>query len=218
MASVPTDTYELLQWNMKLAHQTYEKGYEIIIPLLDNPPKADLKNFLGYCEAWGHSILHHHDTEEATVFPILNKKMDFSHEKEQHTELHAFLEKFLATIKDAQAEPSKFNAVELKELMVGSKDVMFAHFNEELVHIGASRLKEAGFTEDECKSMIADMEKHAKGHGDPFLVVPYMRSHTPAEYKNIWPPMPWVLRKVAVPYMLAKKHSGYWKYSPYAMS
>lgn len=63
-------------------------------------------------------------SQEATVFPILNKKMDFSHEKEQHTELHAFLEKFLATIKDAQAEPSKFNAVELKELMVGSKDVM----------------------------------------------------------------------------------------------
>ncbi len=50
--------------------------------------------------------------------------MDFSHEKEQHTELHAFLEKFLATIKDTQAEPSKFNAVQLKELMVGSKDVM----------------------------------------------------------------------------------------------
>lgn len=117
------------------------------MPLLDDPPKGDLKNFLGYCEAWGHSILHHHDTEvctvaaramysawfayssafrfqEATVFPILNKKMDFSHEKEQHTELHAFLDKFLATIKDAQAEPSKFNAVRLKELMVGSKDVM----------------------------------------------------------------------------------------------
>lgn len=43
------------------------------------------------------------------------------------------------------------------------------------MHIGASKLKEAGFTEDECKGMIADMEKHAKGHGDPFLVVPYMR-------------------------------------------
>lgn len=55
--------------------------------------------------------------------------MDFSHEKEQHTELHAFLEKFLATIKDAQAEPSKFNAVELKELMVGSKDVMVRAFS-----------------------------------------------------------------------------------------
>lgn len=85
MTSVPTDPYELLHWNMILgvwffrrhdaggqiltdgvsivAHQTYEKGYENIVRLLCNPPKDDLKNFLGYCEAWGYSVVHHHDIE-----------------------------------------------------------------------------------------------------------------------------------------------------------
>ncbi|KAH9849415.1 hypothetical protein C2E23DRAFT_737468 [Lenzites betulinus] len=218
MGSVPTDPYELLHWNMKLAHATYEKGYENIVSLLDNPPSNDLKNFLGYCEAWVHSILHHHETEEATVFPILNEKMDFSHERDQHKELHDFLDKFLVVIKDAREDTSKFNGEDIKELMLSAKDIMFTHFNEELVHIGASKLKEANFTEAECKSMVEAMEKHAKANGDPFLVVPYMRSHTEPDYKNIWPPMPWVLRKLVIPYMLAKKHSGYWKYSPYAMS
>ncbi|EKM53128.1 uncharacterized protein PHACADRAFT_259303 [Phanerochaete carnosa HHB-10118-sp] len=203
---------------MELAHATYEKGYETILPLLDSPPERDLKNFLGYCEAWGESIVHHHDTEEASVFLILNKKMDFSHEQEQHKEVHSFLDNFLAKIRSAQKDNSNFNAAELKQLMQSSKEAMFTHFSEELVHIEASKLREAGFTEAECRQLITDMEKHAKNNGDPFLVVPYMRSHTPPEYKDIWPPMPWILRKVAVPYLLAKKHSGYWKYAPYAMS
>jgi hypothetical protein len=34
-------------------------------------------------------------------------------------------------------------------------------------------------------------------------------SHTPAEYKDVWPAMPWVLRKVVIPYVLAKRHAGY---------
>ncbi|EIW55770.1 uncharacterized protein TRAVEDRAFT_50250 [Trametes versicolor FP-101664 SS1] len=208
MTSVPSDPYELLHWNMILAHQTYEKGYENIVCLLGNPPKDDLKNFLGYCEAWGYSVVHHHDIEEATIFPVLSRKMDFSHEKEQHQELHAFLDKFLEIIKAAQADHTKFNAPQLKKLMESAKDVMFVHFDEELVHIEATKLKEAGFTEHECTGMIDEMEKHAKGSGDPFLIAPYMLSHTAPEYKNIWPSMAWVLRKVAVPYVLAVRHTG----------
>ncbi|KAI0360731.1 hypothetical protein OH77DRAFT_1418730 [Trametes cingulata] len=215
---VPTDPYELLHWNMELAHQTYELGYMTIMPLLDHPPRRDLRNFLGYCEAWAHSILHHHDTEEATVFRVLSTRMDFSHEREQHEEVHSFLVNFIAAVKEAQKDLSRFNAAKLKGLLESAKDAMFTHFNEEVLHIEGWRLKAAGFTEAECRRMIADMEKHAKGHGDPFLVVPFMRSHTPPEFKSIWPPMPWILRDVAVPLLLAKKHSGYWKYAPYTVS
>lgn len=42
------------------------------------------------------------------------------------------------------------------------------------MHIEAKKLKEAGFTEHECTGMIDEMEKHAKGSGDPFLIAPYM--------------------------------------------
>lgn len=42
------------------------------------------------------------------------------------------------------------------------------------MHIEATKLKEAGFTEHECTGMIDEMEKHAKGSGDPFLIAPYM--------------------------------------------
>ena len=49
------------------------------------------------------------------------------------------------------------------------------HFDDELTHIEGPKLKQAGFSEQDVKDMVANMEKHAKGLGDPFLVVPYMR-------------------------------------------
>ena len=50
--------------------------------------------------------------------------MDFSHEQEQHKALHDFLEKYLASVQEAKKDTSKFNAVEMKQFMEGSKDVM----------------------------------------------------------------------------------------------
>jgi hypothetical protein len=45
------------------AHQTFKRGYDIILSHLKNPPSEDLQNFLGYCEAWAVSIEGHHDSE-----------------------------------------------------------------------------------------------------------------------------------------------------------
>ncbi|KAI0330633.1 hypothetical protein GY45DRAFT_725809 [Cubamyces sp. BRFM 1775] len=209
MTAVPTDPYDYIQWNMKLAHRTFEEGYNVIVSKLDDPPMDDLRNFLGYCEAWTQSVIDHHDTEEATLFPALNAKMDFSHEKEQHAAVHTFLEDFLATVRTAQADTSKFDAVKLKSMLESSNDAIFSHFREEVEHLEPAKLKAAGFTPAECQQMTDDVNKYAKSHGDPFLAVPYMRSHTAPEYKDVWPPIPWILRKLVVPYVLAKKHSGH---------
>ncbi|KAI0659133.1 hypothetical protein C8Q70DRAFT_152163 [Cubamyces menziesii] len=218
MAMVPTDPYELLHWNMKLAHQTYVQGYDVIVKLLTDTPKDDLANVLGYFEAWVYSVLHHHDTEEEAVFPKLNEKMDFTHEQEQHKDVHTFLDKFLTAIHAAQKNKAEFDAVKLKELVLSAKDALLTHFSEELTHLEPAKMKEAGFSEAECRDIVTKLVEHAKNNGDPFIVVPYMRSHTPPEYKDIWPPIPWVLRKVVVPLVLAKRHSGYWKYAPYSMA
>ncbi|KAI5118797.1 hypothetical protein M0805_005139 [Coniferiporia weirii] len=212
------DYYELLHYNMIHAHNTFKLGYETIISLLGNPPEQDIGNFLGYCEAWALSIVHHHDTEEATVFPLLSKKMDFSVEQEQHRAVHSFLEQFLAMIGEVQADYTKFNSEAMKDLMGKSKDALFTHFDEEVVHIEAEKLRDAQITEGEIKDLIIAMGAYVRSHGDSFLILPFMRSHTPPELKDVWPPLPWVLRKLVVPYILAMRHYGYWKYAPYGMS
>ncbi|KAF8079200.1 hypothetical protein FPV67DRAFT_1467856 [Lyophyllum atratum] len=216
--ATPTDPYELLAYNMINAHDTFKLGYDIILSHLESPPQADLQNFLGYCEAWALSIESHHASEEEVVFPFLNERMDFSGEAEQHGVIHESLGKILATILESKADSSKFDGAKLREAMVAFKDPLYTHLDEEVEHISASKLKEAQFPEQDIVAMIKKLESYAKSHGDPFLLVPFMRSHTPAAIKDVWPPMPWVLRKLVVPYMLAKRHSGYWKYSPYAMA
>lgn len=87
-ATPPTDQYEMLQYYMirgeclnvlervektrlnlvTPAHETFKLGYDVILPLLDNPPTHDLKNFLGYCEAWADSIAGHHDSEGQSLY------------------------------------------------------------------------------------------------------------------------------------------------------
>jgi hypothetical protein len=83
--AAPTDSHQLFHYNMfhgnlftqdllllpfifTLAHGVFKRGYEIILPLLDDPPKDDLHNFLGYCEAWAASIESHHEAEVRQLF------------------------------------------------------------------------------------------------------------------------------------------------------
>ncbi|KAG6907939.1 hypothetical protein DXG01_006797 [Tephrocybe rancida] len=173
--AAPTDTYELLKYNMVHAHDTFKLGYDTILSHLESPPHDDLKNFLGYCEAWALSIESHHTSEEEVVFPFLNQKMDFSGEKAQHEIIHANLDRLLALIIDAKADPSKFDAAALKDLMAEFREPLYTHLDEEVEHISASNLKEAQFEEHDVKTMVEKLEAYAKSHGDPFLLVPFMR-------------------------------------------
>lgn len=188
---------------VSLAHNTFKFGYDKIVAVLDDVPQADLRNFLGYCEAWAISIAEHHDCEEEVVFPLLNAKMDFSTEKEQHKAVHSGVEGLLNAVNAAKTDPAAFNAAELKELMVAfreplvrpshpplpppvnsrapviasasSHSLQYTHLDDEVEHITADKMRAAGFTEAELKNMISKMEAYAKSHGDPFLQVPYMR-------------------------------------------
>jgi hypothetical protein len=124
------------------AHKVFERGYDVIAAGLDEPPVRDLQNFLGYCDAWAQSIEHHHDSEvrrllvvcgprhdvrsrmpqEATVFPVLRKKMDIGLEEEQHRVLHDFLTRFTAVLRVGQKDPSAFDAAAAKKVLEEGKD------------------------------------------------------------------------------------------------
>lgn len=141
-----------------------------------------------------------------------------SHEREQHKSVQDVLGTFLNAVLAARADAAAFDARQLRLLLLAADALLLTYFDEILACVAAPTLKDAGFTSTECRDMVAAMERYAKAHGNPFLVIPYVRAHTPPEYKDVWPPMPWVLRKFVIPYMLAKKHPGYWKYAPYPVS
>ncbi|KAF8574056.1 hypothetical protein K439DRAFT_1420908 [Ramaria rubella] len=209
----PNDPYEVPRFFMLLAHKSYQKGFESVLSHLDDPPLDDLKNFLGYCEACLLAISYHHHVEETVFFPFANQKLDFSHEMEQHKDIHAGLDRLIDTIQAAQTNHSLFDAAQMKKMMVGLRTPMYEHFDEEIAHLNPAELKV--FPTEEIVAIMEKVKTTAKGTGDPFKMVPFYLSHRPLEYSKTWPPMPWFVRKFVVPYVIAARHSGYWRYSPY---
>ncbi|KAJ7640839.1 hypothetical protein DFH06DRAFT_1271425 [Mycena polygramma] len=211
----PTDVYEGLQYNMAKTHDLYKLGYKTILPHLDNPPLDDLDNFLGYCRAWATSIVGHHDSEEDVLFPFLNKKLDFSTEIEQHTHVAAGLTAIISYIDESTADHSKFEGSKLKGLMESLSGHLFPHLDEEVEDLAAEKLKV--FTPEEITQAGKDLMVYIRAHSDKYITLPFMRCHTPPELKEVWPPFPWIVKRFVVPWLLAPKHAGYWKYAPYPM-
>jgi hypothetical protein len=218
LAEVPKDPYDRLHWNMVHVHQIFKNGLERIIPLLKNPPKDDTVNLCGYLQAWATSIVAHHDTEELSVFPLLNTKVSMNREIEDHKVIHQGLDKFIEYIVECKKTPESFDAQKALTMLEDMKDVLISHLNEEVEDIAPTKLRAAGFSDKDMQEMMDSLTSEAQKHGDPFLVLPFMISHIPPEHKAAFPEAGWFIKKVLVPYVFARRYSGYWKYSPYAMS
>ncbi len=51
------------------------------------------------------------------MFPLLNQKLDFSGEQEEHKVVHKFLTEYLGYVREAQTDTSKFDPHKLKDMM-----------------------------------------------------------------------------------------------------
>ncbi|KAK9234253.1 hypothetical protein V1525DRAFT_72747 [Lipomyces kononenkoae] len=210
---IPTNVFEHPSFIMSRLHNIIESGFLNILDLLRTPPTDDLSNFLGYCDAWATMLIGHHDAEENSLFPILNTKLDFSAEQEQHKKVFSSIEKFTTYVRAARADNTKFDASLLTEVLAGAKKVLLTHLHDEIEHLEASRLR-AVFSETDIKKMTESMRKYSLAHQDPFVALPFIVGHTPPEYRS-WPRLPWMVANVILPQIIARKHSGWWKYAPY---
>ncbi|KAJ7126069.1 hypothetical protein C8R44DRAFT_874446 [Mycena epipterygia] len=214
--SYPTDPFMSMQYNMANTHDTYKLGYKTIIPHLDKPPLDDLDNFLGYCRAWASSIVGHHDSEEEVLFPFLSQKLDFASELEQHVVVAEGLTNIIKYIDQSLADHSAFDSAKLKDMMETLAGPLFEHLDEEVEDLAPEKMKV--FTPEEISKAGKDLMVYIRAHSEKYITLPFMRCHTPPELKEIWPPFPWVVKRLVVPWILAPKHAGYWKYAPYPVA
>jgi len=214
--AVPTDPYLSLQYNMANTHDLYKLAYKTILPHLDKPPLEDLDNFLGYCRAWASSIVGHHDSEEQVLFPFLSQKLDFSNELEQHRVVEEGLTGIIKYIDNSVADHASFDVAKFKDMMVTLGGPLFEHLDQEVEDLAPEKLQV--FTAAEIDLAGRQLMVYIRAHSDKYITLPFMRSHTPQELKEVWPPFPWVVKRVVVPWILAPNHAGYWKYAPYPMT
>ncbi|KAJ7634743.1 hypothetical protein FB45DRAFT_909731 [Roridomyces roridus] len=213
--AVPTDPYEAMQYNMRNTHETYRLGFRTIIRHLDKPPMDDLDNFLGYVRAWANSIVEHHDSEEESLFLFLNTKLDFSEEIAQHVVVANGLTEILKYVDESVANHAVFDAAKLKNMMETLEGPLFEHLDQEVEDLAPAKMKV--FTTEEISKAGKDLMVYIRAHSDKYTTLPYLRTHTPPELKEVWPPFPWFVKRVVVPWFLAPKHAGYWKYAPYSV-
>ncbi|GJJ11178.1 hypothetical protein Clacol_005410 [Clathrus columnatus] len=209
----PKDVYKQLQWSTIVAHEMIKSGYNSILGHLENPPMNDLSNFLGYCAVWADIVEKHHGVEERFLFPLLGKKLDFSHELEQHKPIHEGINKVVAFLKKAKVDHSKFDAAALRELMAAFKDVLFIHLDDEIQDLSPERLQV--FTEGELKEISDGLDNEARKEGGLLDVLPFAFGHIPVEYKPYFPAgLPGFIRNFLLPYVIVPIHGGWWKYCP----
>ncbi|KAK9482001.1 hypothetical protein V1527DRAFT_522322 [Lipomyces starkeyi] len=180
---LPTDPHEQQQEVMRRAHFTFEAEFCNTLKLLADPPRDDLPNFLGYCEAWCRALIDDHDAEEAVI------------------------------LTSAQRNPTTFDPAGMIQILQGAENNFITHLRQEVEDLAPERLRV--FTSEEIRDLS---ESQAKYYMKPasFATLPFLRSHTPPELKS-WPPLPWPVEKFVLP-LIAKRHSGYWDYSPYSVN
>ncbi|KAK9431769.1 hypothetical protein V1505DRAFT_367825 [Lipomyces doorenjongii] len=210
--SAPSDPYKLFQFGMTRVHHVFETAFYRILKLLDDPPRQDLSNFLGYCEVWCVGLIDHHDAEEIVMFPELQKKVDFAEEIEDHKKIHDFLVKFLDQIRCALKDQDSFDPAGMIQTLKDVESTLISHLRQEIIDLAPARLEV--FSEKEIMEIMDTAEKYAISHCQ-MVFIPFFRSHTPPEYK-FFPSLPGPFRNILLPF-LAIRYRGYWKYSPYSV-
>ncbi|KAI9925835.1 hypothetical protein MW887_005641 [Aspergillus wentii] len=96
-------------------------------------------------ESFCSHLTMHHNIEERHIFPVLAKKMpEFKKELDllkQHKQIHAGLDKFEAYLSDCRLGRADLERGEVKRLMDGFGEVLWAHLDDEVRTLGAENMR-----------------------------------------------------------------------------
>ncbi|KAH8917919.1 hypothetical protein BT69DRAFT_1268487 [Atractiella rhizophila] len=209
------DAADQIKFNMIRAHVVLKNGYNSVVRQVDDDHSNDLDNWIGYffsLDPRTFELNGYHDSEEKHLFPYLSTKLDVQEELEDHKIIHHGIDEMLEWFAEVKKDQSKYSSEILKEKLSRMGPTFIKHLTEEVEHLSHENLSQ--FPADGLEAAWREVENYAKKHADPFVGLPFAKSHTPPEYKW-WPSLPWFLNKILLP-LFAMRYSGYWKYSPYS--
>lgn len=153
------DNADFRQWNrlangMNRYHNSYRWEYKNVYENAAGGFHVKGQSLQGFLQEAAQLAIHlgnHHRVEEAHIFPLLAKKLpQFAATNSEHVKahrgIHDGMAKYSAYLSKATANPSSYNASELRKIMDDFHDVLFDHLDQEVKDIGAESLKKAGFT------------------------------------------------------------------------
>lgn len=151
---------------MSHAHNVLIRGLNSIYqqaPYVRKP--QDIKDFLFFCVAWVKTVEHHHDTEENTLFPALQKftqRPDIMEvNMKQHEAFHPGLHRMLEYATNTSSEAYSWES--LKAIIDGFAPALMTHLREEIPTL----LGLDGHDSVELMKLWLETEETAKGAAHP---------------------------------------------------
>jgi len=120
------------------------------------PGSISLRQYLATGMQFCHHLNIHHSIEEQHIFPVLAMKMPaFRKELElltQHKLIHEGLEKLQAYLEDCTTGERELRSEEMKRIMDGFGEVLWAHLSDEENQLKAENMRNF-WTLEEMKRM-----------------------------------------------------------------
>ncbi|RUS29101.1 hypothetical protein BC938DRAFT_481065 [Jimgerdemannia flammicorona] len=199
--------FELFVKDLRCAHNPFRRGFDIIIKTAPSVPAAEIPDFMGYCYAMMESVNGHHHLEDDVVFPFVSQKINTSGWESDHVELTRRIEAVNAMVKEYTATPAKYDAVAFGAAIASMRDMLIPHLDSEEKDLSLKFLEE-NYTEDQVRELREKASEHSRTHGDSTITLPFLVMHTAPEDRP-WPPAPWFVRTIILPWVLYPKHKRY---------
>ncbi|KXS18506.1 hypothetical protein M427DRAFT_53881 [Gonapodya prolifera JEL478] len=211
------NVWEEQNYGLHGIHRVIRSSTQIVI---ETSPKmvghSHLNHWLKYVETYIRLIGEHHRHEDEIFFPAFTSKgIDMSSYEEDHVDLHKILEAFTSDMKSLAKGNLSYDASfarRVEDYATRIKEFLFPHLarEEEL----ATMEVWMRFSESE----IADIKKKLTAmlqSEDPFTSLPFTLYHLTPEAREImvYESMPWLVRRVLVPFLFVARHSGAWKFA-----
>ncbi|PPR03396.1 hypothetical protein CVT24_012521 [Panaeolus cyanescens] len=213
--TVDKDLKAKVFFDMIMVHNVFIRAMNSIHVNATKVTPEDVPAFIGYCLTAIETIGFHHQMEEETVFPILEKKIEeMSHNVEQHKAFHDGMETFKQYMLDVREKKETYEGERARELSKAFSEPLLQHLHDEIPTISPEMLSRFDDEPETLQNMYHRLEEHAKSQPGKLTVFPFVMTHHDVKTSPNWPafpaPIKWFARNIAPLW-----NSSFWKLSPY---
>ncbi|KAL1731407.1 hypothetical protein EV714DRAFT_283354 [Schizophyllum commune] len=198
-------------WAMAWMHMIIWNAWKSTYFYADKIPAGDFENYRAYATLSIRFLAEHHEAEEKTLFPMLEKKIPGSMEL-NHKQHESFLQPLEELIKYIESTTEdKFDAATFRAKIDEILFPVMEHLADELDSLDAEKLK-AKMSEEELQEVNMATHK-AQQSDDNKLALPFVVQNLPPGCE--FPPAPGFVKNTIGPWMLYWKYAALWKYTAY---
>lgn len=200
---------------MALNHNIIIRGMNSVYLQCAHVTRASAADFIVYCQCWSEFVHNHHDCEEASYFPLIEKAVGVPGLADQNLEQHeAFMDGLLEFDRYMSlVTPATYSGTAVLHILDTFAATLQLHLTDEIVWIqGLSQT----YPELDIAAIDLRHEAYVKAKVSKTRIMPFFWTNHDRTYENgihQWWPAGNVLRDWFMKYICTMVHSGAWKFS-----